>query len=156
VTGAGLAQTPSLAGVFDAFPVTGKSRRRSPASRYRPAGPTSDPWLLTWAQIDPLFMSGLAALAEHPEGDDLVTADPDLRAAVSAATSSEHELLRRALQSQSWRGSAGLTPSDVREAWGVMESPTGDDSRSIRNNSQRGATDGTAAPCARSPGWRIA
>lgn len=58
-------------------------------------GPASDPWLVSWADINPLLMSGLAALAEHNGGDDLVAADDELRAAIAAAASSEHELLRR-------------------------------------------------------------
>ena len=58
-------------------------------------GPATDPWMSSWAEINPLLEFGLAALAEHVGGDDLVAADSHLVAAVTAAAASEHELLRR-------------------------------------------------------------
>jgi hypothetical protein len=58
-------------------------------------GPASDPWLGSWTKINPLLMCGLAGLAEHPAGDDIVAGDADLRGAIEAAASSQHELLRR-------------------------------------------------------------
>lgn len=59
-------------------------------------GPATDPWMSSWAEVNPLLEFGLAALAEHPGGDDLVAAEEHLVAAVTAAAASEHELLRRA------------------------------------------------------------
>lgn len=58
-------------------------------------GPLTDPWLRSWEQISPLLMCGLAMLAEHSGGDDLLTDDAGVLGAIETAASSEHELLRR-------------------------------------------------------------
>jgi hypothetical protein len=56
-------------------------------------GPIGDPWLRSWADVDPLLMCGLAVLNQNPAGHDLI--DDGGRAAIQAAASSEHKLLRR-------------------------------------------------------------
>ncbi len=68
---------------------------RMPVPTSEWVGPVSDPWLLSWQEFSPLLMCGLAALNDHPGGDDLVASDADARAAVVAAAASQHELLRR-------------------------------------------------------------
>ncbi len=74
---------------------TAASLARVPLPNREWLGPVSDPWLLSWEEIDPLLMCGLAALADQSDGDDMLVADADLRNVVETAASSEHELLRR-------------------------------------------------------------
>jgi hypothetical protein len=57
-------------------------------------GPMGDPLLVSWQEVDPLLMCGLAVLNEHHGGDDLL-ADEEIRMTITAAATSQHELLRR-------------------------------------------------------------
>jgi serine/threonine protein kinase len=55
---------------------------------------TSDPWLQSWQDMDPLLMCGLAVLNDDPAGDELLDTQ-DVQDAILVAAHSEFELLRR-------------------------------------------------------------